>query len=91
MKTDYQFLKIVCCKKSYPAKGYNVHTNEIISEEWITKNKCYKLVLKNETEYIIDNDKEFNSTLTIPKIFEKFFYTDQQFRKQKLQKLNQTR
>lgn len=89
MKTDYQLLKIVCCKKSYTAK--DVVNNEVIVSEWITKNKCYKLVLKNDINYIIDNDKEFNSTLAIPKIFEKFFYTDQQFRKEKLQKLNETR
>lgn len=76
------------CKQTYQ------HINIIDNvEEWVTKGKCYKIVYdENCAVYsIIDNDGDMNNTLLLPNLLKIYFLTQQEYRKLKLEKLNEKR
>lgn len=74
----------IYCKKSY------FSTDEFGIEEWITEGKCYEVVHEKDFDIysIIDNDGDINNTLAIPNFLKEHFYTEQEYRKFKLKKLN---
>ena len=76
----------VYCKKTYTS------IDEYGIEEWVTEGKCYKVIYDDvyNVYSIIDNDGDMNNTLTIPDILERHFYTAQEYRKFKLEKLNES-
>jgi hypothetical protein len=71
------------CKKTY------ISNDEYGIEEWVTEGKQYKVIYDKYADVysIIDNDGDFNSTLTIQYILEKHFYTASEYRKLKLKKI----
>jgi len=75
--------KLYCKKTYYATNQFNT------TEEWVTKGKTYKVVIEDDfcIFSIIDNDGEYNNTLTIPKILNEYFYTQKELRKLKLQKI----
>ncbi len=77
---------LLYCKKTY------ISTSTLGKEEWITKGKSYKVVYDKEANVysIIDNQDEINNTILYEKYMKKYFYTNQEYRKIKLQKINES-
>lgn len=58
---------------------------------WVTKNKIYTIILDYDSNLCIVDDEKDENSVVLHEYFDIYFYTEQEHRKRKLEKINENR